>query len=175
MGDSFLLAIRRCQVLPKTNTVLCQPWVWTQRQEEREEQQQAGPVPEKFTCSQEQVLRRGLGGIARPLRLDPALSKVPGPLSTGVVTGISWITMPSHRVYPQLLEGHKAAPPGAKGSVPAQSSLSSRLSVKQRSVPGPCQILSEEENLYIKKIYFVLRKHLKNLFGQHSRNPLWQM
>lgn len=49
-----------------------------------------------------------------------------------------------------------------KAAVPAQSSLSSRLSVQQRNVPGPCQILSEEENLYIKKIYFVLKKHLKN-------------
>lgn len=70
MGYSFLLTIRRHQVLPKTNAVFHQaPWFRHERQEERKEQKKAVQIPEKFIFSQEQVLRRGLRGIARSLRL----------------------------------------------------------------------------------------------------------
>lgn len=86
MGDSFLLAIRRHQVLPNTSAVLCQaPWYRHKGKRKGKNSNrlciyQRNSLPLRNKCLGEDW--RELPGLSD--FLDPALSKVPGPLSTWI-------------------------------------------------------------------------------------------
>lgn len=90
MGDSFLLTMRRHQVLPKTNAVLHQaPW-YRHKGKRKGKNSKRLCIHQKNSHSlRNKCLGEGWGELPGVSDfLDPAISKVPGPLSTVMNTSI---------------------------------------------------------------------------------------
>lgn len=95
MGDSFLLTVRRHQVLPKTNAVLHQaPW-YRHKGKRKGKNSKRLCIHQKNSHSlRNKCLGEGWGELPGVSDfLDPAISKVPGPLSTVMNTSIPSLKM----------------------------------------------------------------------------------